>query len=70
MPRKTNKYYNTHKDFFMSKLKENNIKRLFFIGQNKSNMFFFKELIKENKCVIIDRPNKFLVEFNISTCKF
>ena len=70
IPRKTNKYYNTHKDFFISKLKENNIRHLFFIGKNKSDSFFFKELIRENECMISNQLNKLLVEFNISSCKF
>ena len=34
------------KDTSTKALKENNIKRLFFIGQNKSNMFFFKDFKK------------------------
>ena len=70
IPRKKNKYYNVHKNFFLSKIKKNKIKHLFFIGKNKSKMYFFKELINENKCIVSNQLNELLFEFDISKCKF
>jgi len=70
IPNKKNKYYNTHKNFFLDKIKKNNIKHLFFIGKNKSKMYFFDEFLKENECIVSTQINELLLEFDISKCKF
>ena len=70
IPRKKNKYYNQHKNFFYTQIKKNNIKYLFFVGKNKSKMPFFKEFFVENKCIIVNDYNDLLLEFDISKCKF
>jgi len=70
IPNKKNKYYNVHKNFFLSKIKKNKIKRLFFIGKNKSEMYFFEEFFNENECIISHQFNELLLEFDISKCKF
>ena len=59
-----------HKNFFLSKIKKNEIKYLFFIGKNKSEMYFFKEFFHENECIVSNKFNELLVEFDISKCKF
>ena len=43
---------------------------LFFIGKNKSEMYFFKEFFNENKCIALHQFNELLVEFDITKCKF
>jgi len=70
IPDKENKYYNVHKKFFFNKIKKNKIENLFFIGQHKHKMYFFQELISENKCITVNQPNELLVKFDISKCKF
>ena len=70
IPNKKNKYYNVHKNFFLSKIKKDKISYIFFIGKNKSEMYFFKELLNENECIISSRLNELLLEFNISKCSF
>ena len=70
IPDKKNKYYKIHKNFFLSKIRKNKIKHLFFIGKNKSKMYFFEEFFNENECIVSTQLNKLLLEFDISKCKF
>ena len=70
IPNKENKYYEVHKNFFLSKIKRNKIENLFFIGQHKHKMYFFEELIIENKCIVVNQFNEILVKLDISKCKF
>ena len=70
IPDKKNEYYDAHKKFFLSKIKKNNIKYLFFVGKNKSKISFFKEFFNENECIISNQVNELLLEFDISKCKF
>ena len=70
IPNKKNKYYNIHKNFFLNKIKKNEIKYLFFIGKNTSEMYFFKEFFYENECIVSNKFNELLLEFDISKCKF
>ena len=69
IPNKKNKYYKVHKDFFLTKVKNNKIKYIYFIGKNKHTMNFFSELIYENECVIFKKINELLTEFNVSRCE-
>ena len=68
-PSKDNKYYTNYKNFFLEKLKINQVKYIYFIGKNKHNTDFFDDLIYLNKCIISRNINELLVEFNISKCK-
>jgi len=70
IPEKNSKYYTMHKNFFLNKIKKNKIKYLYFVGKNKHEMYFFKEFLNENKCVIPNQLNELLFEFNISQCEF
>ena len=70
IPDKKNKYYNMHKNFFLSKIKKNEIKYLFFIGKNKSEMYFFKEFFHENECIVSNKFNELLIQFDIIKYKF
>ena len=70
IPRKESKYYDVHKNFFLSKIIKNEIKYLYFVGKNKNEMYFFKEFINENKCVTLNQLNEILLEFDIMKCKF
>ena len=69
VPNKNNKYYYEFKDFFITKLKLNDIKYIYFIGQNKHTMYFFNELIQKNECILSQRINELLVEFDINKCE-
>ena len=69
IPNKKNKYYYNYKDFFLSKIKYNKIRYIYFIGKNKHTMNFFSELIYENECVISKKINELLTEFNVSRCE-
>jgi len=70
IPDRKNKYYYVHKNFFLSKIKKNKIKHLFFIGKQKHKMNFFEEFINENECTVSNQFNELLIEFDISKCKF
>jgi hypothetical protein len=59
-----------HKNFFLNKIKKNEIKYLFFIGKNKSEMYFFEEFLNENECIVLHQFNELLIEFDITKCKF
>ena len=69
IPNKENKYYNEYKDFFLNKILINEIEYIFFIGDNKSKIDFFKELRQNNDCIISKKINELLIEFNINKCK-
>ena len=58
------------KTSFLEKITKNKIKYLYFVGKNKSEMFFFKEFINENKCINLNKLNELLLEFDIRKCKF
>jgi len=70
IPNKKSKYYVIHENFFLKQIKKNEIKRLFFVGKNKSNMYFFEDFLNQNECIISYQFNELLLEFDISTCKF
>ena len=70
IPDRKNKYYDEYKNFFLSKIKENKIGYLFFVGKNKNEMYFFKEFFNENECIISNQLNELLLEFDISKCNF
>ena len=68
IPNKQNKYYRTHKDFFLNKLSKGNIKYIYFIGKTKHTMSFFQELASENSCIIFKSVNELLSEFDFNKC--
>ena len=70
VPDQKNKYYDTHKNYFLSKIIDKKIEYLFFIGKHKQEMYFFKEFTNENECVVSSQHNELLVEFDISKCTF
>tara|TARA_B100001123_G_C15331342_1_gene1031303 strand:- start:1716 stop:3284 length:1569 start_codon:yes stop_codon:yes gene_type:complete len=70
VPDKENQYYDEYKNFFLSKVKKNEIKYLFFIGKNKHSMAFFNEIYSENNCIVSKKLNEILIEFNIDKCRF
>ena len=69
IPDKKNKYYHVHKKFFLDKIKKNKIKHIYFMGKEKSEMYFFKEFLNENKCIVSNQFNELLLAFDISKCK-
>ena len=68
IPNKQSKYHSLHKDFFLSKIKNNKIKYIYFIGKNKHTMIFFNQLAFENDCIVSKNINELLTEFNINKC--
>lgn len=70
IPNKKNKYYHEHKNFFLEKIKDNEIKYLYFIGSDINKIYFFVEFIDENECLVSNQFNELLIEFDISNCKF
>ena len=69
IPDKKNKYYYVHKNFFLDKIKKNKIKHIYFIGKDKSEMYFFKDFFYENECIVSNQFNELLLAFDISKCK-
>jgi len=69
VPSDKSKYYPIYRDFFLRKLNNNKIKHIFFIGKNKHNMSFFRELSYKNKCIIPRKINGLLTEFDINQCE-
>ena len=69
IPGKENRYYNDHKNFFLSKILKNKIERIYFIGGDKHKLSFFEELKKNNDCIVSKKLNKLLTEFSINNCK-
>ena len=37
---------------------------------NKNEMYFFREFINQNKCIIPNQINEILLEFDMIKCKF
>jgi len=69
IPDKKNKYYIDHKNFFIKKIKENNIKKIYFIGENMHKIYFFEEFIYQNKCSVLNKLNILFMELDISKCE-
>ncbi len=70
IPSKDNKYYIEYKKFFLERIKENNIEKIYFVGKHIYEMYFFEEFIEENKCLELNELNTFLAEADIKNCKF
>ncbi len=68
IPSKENKYYKNYKNFFLSKINENKIEYMYFIGENKNKMEFFIEFKNKNKCLVPKNFNEILLEFNLKNC--
>ena len=68
VPNKENKYYNNYRNFFLSKINNNKIKHIYFIGEDKHVMDFFIELKNINECIVSNKINELLVEFNMNEC--
>ena len=66
VPKIKNNFYNEYKNFFLNKIKENNVKLIYTIGQDKE--VFFQDLINKNECMDIKRVNEILLEYKISKC--
>ena len=50
-------------------IRNNKIEYIYFIGGNKHKMSFFKELKKNNDCIVSKKLNELLTEFSINNCK-
>ena len=66
VPSEKNKYFSTYKLFFISKLKEQKIKNIYAVGEDKLNYFLF--LFDKKNCVKYKRINEISVKLNISNC--
>ena len=68
VPNKKNRYYYNYKNFFLNKIKYNEVKYIYFIGKRKHKMNFFDDLLYENKCMNSRKINDLLIEFDINKC--
>tara|TARA_B100000029_G_C17183724_1_gene817936 strand:- start:54 stop:512 length:459 start_codon:yes stop_codon:yes gene_type:complete len=68
VPDKKNKYYLNYKKFFLSKLKQNQIKHVYLLDKNED--IFFKEFIDDKKCLISNELNEILIKIEINKCIF
>jgi len=66
VPSEKNKYFISYKLFFISKLKEQKIKNIYAVGEDKLNYFLF--LFDKKNCVKYKRINEIAVKLNISNC--
>ena len=69
IPRKKNKFYYEYKKFFLSKIKNNKIQYVYIIGA-KDEKTVFLELIDNSGCIVSNKLNELLVEFQLNKCNF
>jgi len=69
IPDKKNKHYNEYKSFFFEKILNSKIEYIYFIGTKKNKIDFFQEFKQNNKCVVSQKINELLFEYNINNCK-
>ena len=69
VPRKENKFYYEYKNFFLSKIKNNKIQYVYIIGTKDAKTFFL-ELIDNNGCIVSNKLNELLIEFQLNECSF
>lgn len=66
VPSKDNKYFAKYKLFFISKLKEQKIKNIYAVNENKLNYFLF--LFEKKNCVKYKKINEISVKLEINNC--
>ena len=69
VPGKKNKFYPEYKNFFLSKIKNNKIQYVYIIGTKDAKTFFL-ELIDNNGCIVSNKLNELLIEFQLNECSF
>ena len=69
IPDKKNKHYNEYKSFFFEKILNSKIEYIYFIGIKKNKIDFFQEFKQNNECVVSQKINEILFEYNINNCK-
>ena len=69
IPEKKNKFYYEYKNFFLSKIKNNKIQYVYIIGAKDEKMFF-TEFIDNSDCIVSNKLNELLVEFQLNKCRF
>ena len=66
VPNKANSYFSFYKDFFLKKIKEENIETLFIVGGQKKN--YIERLYENKKCFDKTVINEISYKINISKC--
>ena len=68
-PKKENKYFLSYKNFFVNKVKKNNIKEIYGVGID-DKFIYFKDFINNENCVGKKIINEMLIVYDITRCKF
>ena len=67
--KKKNKFYYEYKKFFLSKIKKNKIQYVYIIG-TKDEKTVFLQFIDSSGCIVSNKLNELLVEFQLNKCNF
>ncbi len=68
VPKKENKFFEDYKDFFITKIKNNNIKYVYIIKKDEN--IFLLQFIKDKKCLEQKVLNEILIEVKLNNCIF
>jgi len=66
VPNKKNKYFNEYKSFFIDKIKNENIRVIFVVGNNKAR--YLNDIFSKNDCLVKKNVNQLTVKIDLSKC--
>ena len=68
VPLKNQKYFNTYKSFYISKLKKYKIENIYIIGSGKDRYVF--NFIDDKNCLKVEKLNEISKRITLKDCKF
>jgi len=71
IPSLKNKYYPHYKKFFVKKIKENNVEKIYNIGPKRYLPVlysYFQDMINNNNCITSKEINEMLIVYDIKNC--
>ena len=68
VPNNKNKFFKNYKNFFITKIKKNNIKYVYIIKKDKN--IFLMQFINDQSCVEQKKLNEILIEFKLNNCNY
>ena len=71
IPSSDNKYYIDYKNFFIEKIKKNNVEKIYNIGpKNYLPVLYsyFQDMINNNNCITSKEINEMLIIYDITNC--
>ena len=71
IPSSENKYYVEYKNFFVKKIKKNNVVKIYNIGPKnyRSVLYsYFQDMINNNNCITSKEINEMLIIYDIKNC--